>query len=87
MKFASVYKRKGVLIVKNRIKELRLYANMTQKQLSDLVSVSSRTIISLEQGQYNPSIMLAYKIACIFNVTIEDLYYLKENLIEYERKK
>ncbi len=58
---------------------------MTQQQLSDLVSVSSRTIISLEKGQYNPSIMLAYKIACVFNTTIENLYCLKENL-ENEKK-
>ncbi|MBZ9637462.1 helix-turn-helix transcriptional regulator [Clostridium sp. FP1] len=53
--------------MKNRVKELRTLANITQQQLADLVSVSSRTIISLEKGQYNPSIMLAYKIACVFN--------------------
>ncbi|EPY2276472.1 helix-turn-helix transcriptional regulator [Clostridium sporogenes] len=66
--------------MKNRVKELRSASNMTQQQLANLVSVSSRTIISLEKGQYNPSIMLAYKIACLFNTTIEDLYCLKENL-------
>ncbi|MCS4470826.1 helix-turn-helix transcriptional regulator [Clostridium botulinum] len=66
--------------MKNRIKELRAASNMTQQQLADLVSVSSRTIISLEKGQYNPSIMLAYKIARVFNTTIEELYCLKENL-------
>ncbi|WP_160688669.1 helix-turn-helix transcriptional regulator [Clostridium sp. C2-6-12] len=71
--------------MKNRIKELRNSLNMTQQQLSDLVSVSQRTIISLEKGQYNPSIMLAYKISCVFNTTIEDLYCLKENL-ENEKK-
>ncbi|AVQ46122.1 helix-turn-helix transcriptional regulator [Clostridium botulinum] len=66
--------------MKNRVKELRTASNMTQQQLADLVSVSSRTIISLEKGQYNPSIMLAYKIARVFNTTIEELYCLKENL-------
>ncbi|WP_244835072.1 helix-turn-helix transcriptional regulator [Clostridium sp. BJN0001] len=66
--------------MKNRVKELRKKANMTQQQLADLVFVSSRTIISLEKGQYNPSIMLAYKIACVFNTSIENLYCLKENL-------
>ncbi|NFE81720.1 helix-turn-helix transcriptional regulator [Clostridium sporogenes] len=66
--------------MKNRVKELRTASNMTQQQLADLVSVSSRTIISLEKGQYNPSIMLAYKIARVFNTTIEELYWLKENL-------
>ena len=60
---------------------------MTQQKLADLVSVSTRTIISLENEQYNPSIILAYKIATIFNTTIEDLYYLKENINKYERKK
>ncbi|MBU3075440.1 helix-turn-helix transcriptional regulator [Clostridium estertheticum] len=71
--------------MKNRVKELRTIANITQQQLSDLVSVSSRTIISLEKGQYNPSIMLAYKIACVFNTTIEKLYCLKENLENEEK--
>ncbi|MBY6796967.1 helix-turn-helix transcriptional regulator [Clostridium botulinum] len=66
--------------MKNRVKELRAASNMTQQQLADLVSVSSRTIISLEKGQYNPSIMLAYKIVRVFNTTIEELYCLKENL-------
>lgn len=58
---------------------------MTQQQLSDLVSVSSRTIISLEKGQYNPSLMLAYKIACVFDTSIEQLYCLKENLENEEK--
>ncbi|MBB6698347.1 helix-turn-helix transcriptional regulator [Clostridium algidicarnis] len=71
--------------MKNRIKDLRNAANMTQQELSDLVSVSSRTIISLEKGQYNPSIILAYKIASIFNTTIENLYCLKENLENEEK--
>lgn len=66
--------------MKNRVKELRLKAGMTQQQLADLVFVSSRTIISLEKGKYNPSIMLAYKIACVFKITVEELYCLKENL-------
>ncbi|MBU3093370.1 helix-turn-helix domain-containing protein [Clostridium sp. CF011] len=49
-----------------------------------MYSVSSRTIISLEKGQYNPSIMLAYKIASVFNTTIK-LYCLKENLENEEK--
>lgn len=66
--------------MKNKVKELRISKGMTQEQLAKLANVSSRTIISLEKGQYNPSIMLAYKISIIFNTTIEDLYCLKENL-------
>ena len=45
--------------MKNRVRELRTEAGMTQQQLADLVHVSSRTIISLEKGQYNPSLLLA----------------------------
>lgn len=66
--------------MKNKIKKLRTERGMTQQQLADWVFVSSRTIISLEQGKYNPSIMLAYKIAKVFNTTIEELYCLEENL-------
>ena len=66
--------------MKNKVKVLRTKEKMTQQKLADLVSVSSRTIISLEKGNYSPSLMLAYKIAKVFNTTIEDLYCLKENL-------
>jgi len=66
-------------LLKNRVKEFRTGANMTQQQLADTVKVSSRTIISLERGQYNPSIMLAYRIAEIFNTSIEELYCLASN--------
>ena len=65
--------------MKNNIKVYRTSKNMTQQQLADLVFVSNRTIISLEKEQYNPSIMLAYKIALVFNTTIEALYNLEAN--------
>lgn len=65
--------------MKNKVRELRQAANMTQQQLAELVYVSSRTIISLEKGQYNPSLLLAYRIACVFDTTVEDLYCLAEN--------
>ena len=45
----------------------------------DLVHVSSRTIISIEKGQYNPSLMLAYRMAMVFGVSVEELCCLKEN--------
>lgn len=65
--------------MKNRVREFRQAAGMTQQQLADRVYVSARTIISLEKGQYNPSLMLAYRIACVFDTTVEDLYCLAEN--------
>ncbi len=65
--------------MKTRVKELRTAAQMTQQQLADLVHVSSRTIISIEKEQYSPSLMLAYRMAQVFGVTVEDLCCLKEN--------
>ena len=65
--------------MKTRVKELRTAAKMTQQQLADLVHVSSRTIISIEKEQYSPSLMLAYRMALIFGVTVEYLCCLKEN--------
>ncbi len=64
---------------------------MTQEKLAQKVNVTSRTIISLEKGQYNPSLMLAYRISRVFDTTVEELFCLQENLrledIEYEKRK
>ena len=65
--------------MKNRVKELRIAAGMTQQQLAERVHVSSRTIISLEKEQYNPSLLLAYRIAEVFQTSGEELYCLREN--------
>ena len=65
--------------MKTRVNELRTQAGMTQQQLADLVRVSSRTIISIEKEQYNPSLMLAYRMAEVFGVSVEELCCLKEN--------
>lgn len=65
--------------MKTKVKELRTAAKMTQQQLADLVHVSSRTIISIEKGQYSPSLMLAYRMAEVFGVSVEELCCLKEN--------
>ncbi|MDR3982957.1 MAG: helix-turn-helix transcriptional regulator [Dysosmobacter sp.] len=65
--------------MKNRVKELRIAAGMTQQQLAERVHVSSRTIISLEKEQYNPSLLLAYRIAEVFQTSVEELYCLREN--------
>lgn len=65
--------------MRTKVKELRTAAKLTQQQLADLVHVSSRTIISIEKEQYSPSLMLAYRIAEVFGVSIEELCCLKEN--------
>ena len=63
-----------------KVKELRAPHGLTQQQLADLVHVSSRTIISIEKGQYSPSLMLSYRMAKVFGVTVEELCCLEENL-------
>lgn len=60
--------------MKNRIKELREEKNLTQEDLANLLETSRQTIISLEKGKYNPSIMLAYKISKVFNRIIEEIF-------------
>ena len=68
--------------MKTRVKELRIAAGMTQQQLAERVHVSSRTIISIEREQYSPSLMLAYRLAVVFGVTVEELCCLAENMRE-----
>lgn len=64
--------------MKNSIKELREKNNMTQDELASYVDVSRQTIISLEKGRYNPSILLAHKIAVLFGKTIEEVFLFKD---------
>ena len=71
--------------MKTNIKEYRIRANLTQQQLAELVHVSSRTIISIEKEQYSPSLMLAYRMAEVFGVSVEELCCLKENREQEDR--
>ncbi|WP_024621711.1 helix-turn-helix transcriptional regulator [Metaclostridioides mangenotii] len=64
--------------MKNNILKLRKEKNITQEELGKMCSVSRQTIISLERGKYNPSIMLAYKIAVIFDCIIEEVFIFDE---------
>ncbi|MBP3887333.1 MAG: helix-turn-helix transcriptional regulator [Cellulosilyticum sp.] len=69
--------------MKNRIHELRKELKVTQSELADAVDVTRQTIISLENGKYNASLILAHKIAQFFNLTIEDIFIFdleEENL-------
>lgn len=65
--------------MKNRIEELRNLQNLTQEDFANLMQVSRQTISSLENGKYNPSIFLAYKISKFFNLSIEDVFIFEEN--------
>ena len=65
--------------MKNRIEENRIACGMTQQQLAALLGVSRQTVISLESGKYNPSILLAHKIAQVFGARIEDVFLFEED--------
>lgn len=60
--------------IKNNIKILRAQYSLTQDQLAEKLAVSRQTIISLEKEKYNPSIILAFKLAEVFNCKIEDIF-------------
>lgn len=64
--------------MKNLIEQKRKELNMTQMQLASAVGVSRQTIISLENGKYSPSIELAFRLARLFNVMIEELFMYEE---------
>jgi len=64
--------------LKNRIEEIRNERGIKQDDFAKLMGVSRQTISSLENGRYNPSILLAYKIAKYFGMTIEEVFCFEE---------
>lgn len=67
-------------MIKNRIKEYRAKHGMKQEDLAKLVGVRRETIGNLEKGRYNPSLVLAWNIARIFNAPIEEVFTVEEQL-------
>ena len=74
-----------MIVLKNRIEELRKEKGIKQEDLAIAVEVSRQTIGSLENGRYNPSIILAFKIARYFHMSIEDIFIYEEE-IENEKR-
>ena len=64
--------------MKNRISDLRKEHGYTQQSLGDILGVSRQTIISLENGKYNPSLGLAHSLAKLFGLTIEEVFLFEE---------
>ena len=64
--------------MKNRIDEIRNEKGIRQEELAKQMGVSRQTISSLENGRYNPSILLAHKIAQFFEMTIEEVFLFEE---------
>ena len=65
-------------MVKNRIEQIRKERCVRQEEFAKAMGVSRQTISSLENGRYNPSITLAYKIAKYFGMTIEEVFIFEE---------
>ncbi len=64
--------------MKNRLEEIRKELGIKQEELAAALEVSRQTIGSLENGRYNPSIILAFKLARYFNMSIEDIFIYEE---------
>ena len=67
--------------MKNRIEEIRKERGIRQEEFAKSMGVSRQTISSLENGRYNPSILLAYKIARYFELTIEEVFIFEEDAL------
>lgn len=68
--------------MKNKVEEFRKNLNEKQEDLANVLGVSRQTIISIEKGKYNPSILLAFKIANHFGKSIEEIFIYEEEKYE-----
>ena len=69
--------------MKNRLKVFRAMHDLTQEALANRLRVTRQTVISLENGKYDPSLPLAFRIANLFNVKVEDVFLYEDEPGEY----
>jgi len=67
------------MILRTRIKELRARHNLTQDELAEMVGVSRQTMLYLEKGKYNPSLLLAYRVAKALKSSIDEVFIIEDN--------
>ena len=78
--YSLLYYIRGILKLENNLREFRFNHNeISQQDLANAVGVTRLTIHSIETGKFNPSTLLALKIAKFFNVNLEDIFYLVED--------
>jgi putative transcriptional regulator len=75
-------KDKGAL--HNKLHVIRAERKWTQKEVAEKVQVSRQTIVSIEANKYNPSLILSFKLAQLFNVRVEDIFQYEERMRENE---
>lgn len=78
MKGNGLMAKKDKYVFESKVHIFRATKRMSQQELADLVGVSRQTIAQLERNKYNPSMLLTYSIAKLFNVSIEDLFTISE---------
>jgi putative transcriptional regulator len=67
------------VIIKTRIKELRARYDLTQDELADMVGVTRQTMLYLEKGKYNPSLVLAHKVAKALKSQIDEVFIIEDD--------
>jgi putative transcriptional regulator len=67
------------VIIKTRIKELRARYDLTQDALADMVGVTRQTMLYLEKGKYNPSLLLAHKVARALKSNIDEVFIIEDD--------
>lgn len=67
------------MIITTRIKELRARYDLTQDELAEIVGVTRQTMLYLEKGKYNPSLLLAHKVAKALKSSIQEVFIIKDN--------
>jgi len=73
------------LIIKNKIRTLRFFADeMTQQELAERIGSSRQTIIAIESGKYSPSLEMAFRIADVFGVTINEVFEVEKSFEEQD---
>ncbi len=68
-------------VLKNSIRRLRFDCNMTQEELALRTGVSRQTIMSIERGQTNPSVLLAFKISAALNFPVSEVFWMEGSLV------
>ena len=70
---------KLTMILRTRIKELRARHNLTQDDLAEIIGVSRQTMLYLEKGKYNPSLLLAYKVAKALKSSLNEVFIIEDD--------
>lgn len=66
------------LVIGNNVRALRFNSNeMTQKELAEKVGVTRQTIVAIEKGQYSPTLTLCFKLSLVFNLKIDELFFIE----------